>query len=360
MAAATMKQWTTMMDGIDNFKLETVPVPNSTNLKDDEVLVKISRVSLNNRDIQLINGDFKNRYKVPENPLVPCSDASGTVVKVGSTASHQWREGDRVFTLMRPTHLTGPSRPEHNSSTIGIPLPGVLVEYRVFPASALLRVPAYMTLEEACTLTVAATTAWMALNWDQPIGRPRRGKDVVVLLQGTGGVSIAGLQQAKALGLTTIVTSSSDTKLQLAKDLGADYTVNYTKSPDWDAEVLRLTGGNGADIILETGGPGTMDRSLNCVACGGNISAVGILTGSMEKEEGKSKLAIGMRLIQRNATLKGINVGPKDRAEEMMKLYETAHIRPIVDRVFEFGDAQEALRHVRSGSHVGKVVITVD
>jgi NADPH:quinone reductase-like Zn-dependent oxidoreductase len=164
------------------------------------------------------------------------------------------------------------------------------------------------------------------------------------------------LMQRKA-----IVTSSSDTKLQLARDLGADYTINYTETPDWDVEVLKLTNGDGADIVLETGGPGTMDRSLNCVAYGGNISAIGILTGSTEKGEGKSQqLAIGMRLIQRNATLKGINVGPRDRAEEMMKFYETAQIRPVVNRVFELEDAREALEYVRSGSHVGKVVIRVD
>ncbi|KAI0535841.1 putative alcohol dehydrogenase [Xylaria digitata] len=349
-----MQQWTTLMDGIDNVKLETVPVP--IDLKDDDVLVRISRVSLNNRDIKLIDGDFKNRYKVPENPIVPCSDASGTIVKIGgASAASRWSKGDRVLTLMRPSHLTGPSRPEHNSSTIGIPLPGVLAEYRVFPVSGLVRIPEYMNIEEASTLTVAAITAWMALNWDQPIGQPRRGKDVVVLLQGTGGVSVAGLQQAKVLGLTTIITSSSDEKLAKAKDLGANYTINYTKSPDWDAEVLRLTKGQGADIILETGGPGTMDRSLNCVAYGGTISAIGILTGSTE--DGKSQLSTGMRLIQRNATLKGINVGPKDRAEEMIAFYETARIRPIIDRVFEFSDALEALRYVRSGSHIGKVVI---
>ncbi|KAI1279235.1 putative alcohol dehydrogenase [Xylaria sp. FL0933] len=351
-----MQQWTTLMDGIDNARLETVPIPSD--LKDDEVLVKISRVSLNNRDIKLINGDFKNRYKVPENPIVPCSDASGKVVKVGRAASSQWSEGDRVLTLMRPGHLTGPSRPEHNSSTVGIPMPGVLAEYRVFPASGLVRVPEYMSIEEASTLTVAATTAWMALNWDRPIGHPRRNIDAVVLLQGTGGVSIAGLQQAKALGLTTIITSSSDAKLQKAKGLGADYTVNYSKVPDWDAEVLRLTHGEGADIILETGGPGTMDCSLNCVACGGTVNAIGVLTGSTE--QGKSQLSTGMRLIQRNATLKGINVGPRDRAEEMMTLYEAAQIHPVIDHVFEFSDALEALRYMDSGSHFGKVVIKVN
>ncbi|TGJ84011.1 hypothetical protein E0Z10_g4760 [Xylaria hypoxylon] len=352
-----MQQWTTLMDGIDNVKLETVPIP--TDLKDDDVLVRISRVSLNNRDIKLIDGDFKNRYGVPDSPMVPCSDASGTIVKIGgASAASQWSEGDQVLTLMRSSHLTGPSRPEHNSSTIGIPLPGVLAEYRVFPASGLVRIPEYMNIEEASTLTVAATTAWMALNWDRPIGQPRRDKDVVVLLQGTGGVSIAGLQQAKALSLTTIITSSSDVKLQKAKDLGADYTINYAKVPDWDAEVLRLTKGQGADIILETGGTGTIDRSLNCVACGGTISAIGILTGALEN--GKSQLSTGMRLIQRNATLKGINVGPKDRAEEMIALYETAQIRPVVDRVFEFSDALEALKYVRSGSHIGKAVIKVN
>ncbi|KAI0429306.1 putative alcohol dehydrogenase [Xylaria sp. FL1042] len=352
-----MQQWTTLMDGIDNVKLETVPIP--ADLRDNEVLVRISRVSLNNRDIKLINGDFKNRYKVPENPIVPCSDASGTVVKVGGgSAASQWSEGDRVLTLMRPSHLTGPTRPEHNSSTIGIPLPGVLAEYRVFPASGLVRVPEYMSIEEASTLTVAATTAWMALNWDQPIGQPRKNTDTVVLLQGTGGVSIAGLQQAKALGLTTIITSSSDTKLQKAKELGADYTINYSELPNWDAEVLRLTNSQGADIILETGGPGTMDRSLNCVACGGTINAIGVLTGSMD--QGKSQLSTGMRLIQRNATLKGINVGPRDRAEEMMALYETAQIHPVIDRVFEFSEVLEALRYVESGSHVGKVVVKIN
>ncbi|KAI0966809.1 putative alcohol dehydrogenase [Xylaria arbuscula] len=352
-----MQQWATLMDGIDNVNLETVPIP--TDLRDDEVLVRINRVSINNRDIKLINGDFKNRYKVPDSPIVPCSDASGTVVKVGGgSAASQWSEGDRVLTLMRPSHLTGPSRPEHNNSTIGIPLPGVLAEYRVFPASGLIRIPDYMNFEEASTLTVAATTAWMALNWDQPIGQPRRDKDVVVLLQGTGGVSIAGLQQAKALGLTTIITSSSDAKLQRAKELGADHTINYSKFPDWDAEVLRLTDGQGADIILETGGPGTMDRSLNCVAYGGTVNAIGVLTGSME--QGKSQLSTGLRLIQRNATLKGINVGPKDRAEEMIALYERAQIHPVVDRVFEFSDALDALRYVQGESHIGKVVIKVN
>lgn len=152
----------------------------------------------------VINGDFKDSYPAQSDPLIPASDASGTIVQVSDSvaATGKWQKGDRVLSLMRPTHLTGPTTLEHAAAGIGIPGPGVLTEYRVFPADGIVAVPDYMSLDEACTLPTAATTAWMALNWDREIGNPRRGKDVVVLLLGTGGVSIAGLQQAKALGLT--------------------------------------------------------------------------------------------------------------------------------------------------------------
>lgn len=152
----------------------------------------------------VINGDFKDSYPTPSQPLIPASDASGIIVKVGDSiaAAGKWQKGDRVLSLMRPTHLTGPTTSEHAASGIGIPEPGVLAEYRVFSADGIVAVPDYMSLDEACTLPTAATTAWMALNWDREIGKPRRGNDVIVLLLGTGGVSIAGLQQAKALGLT--------------------------------------------------------------------------------------------------------------------------------------------------------------
>jgi NADPH:quinone reductase-like Zn-dependent oxidoreductase len=130
-------------------------------------------------------------------------------VQVGQDASAEWQEGDRVFSTQRSSHLTGALRKDHVASGLGLPLPGVLAEYRVFPAQGLVRVPDYMSLAEACTLTIAGVTAWMALNWDMPIGQPRRGSEVTVLFQGTGGVSIAGLQQAKALGLTSQCRATS-------------------------------------------------------------------------------------------------------------------------------------------------------
>ena len=151
----------------------------------------------------VITGAFKGRYPTPEVPLVPCSDAAGFIVAVGAggTAAKMWQVGDRVFGLVRPTHLSGPTRAEHHASGLGIPQPGVLTEYRIFSASGILRIPEYMAPDEACTLPIAAITAWMALNWDRQIGHPRMGLETTVLLQGTGGVSIAALQQAHALGL---------------------------------------------------------------------------------------------------------------------------------------------------------------
>lgn len=125
------------------------------------------------------------------------------MVKTGASAAEKWCEGDRVIALVRPTHLTGPTQASHHAAGIGLPQPGVLAEYRVFKATGLLAVPDYMTFDEACTLPITSTTAWMAVNWDRPIGQPRKNDGSTVLLQGTGGVSIAAFQQAMALGLTS-------------------------------------------------------------------------------------------------------------------------------------------------------------
>jgi NADPH:quinone reductase-like Zn-dependent oxidoreductase len=304
---------------------------------------------------------------------VPASDASGTIVKVGGMAAAKiWREGDRVLSVLRPNHLTGPTGAVHHASGIGIPQPGVLIEYRVFPATGLVALPDYMTHEEGCTLPIAATTAWMALNWDRAIGHPRQGDKTTVLLQGTGGVCIAALQQSKALGLKgmhmilivlawlillVIITSSSDAKLQQARDLGADHVINYKETPDWAREVISLTNGIGADIIIETGGPATLDQSLQAVAEGGCISAVGVLTGVTDD---KPRTAIGLSLINRNATLKGINVGPRDRMEEMLCMYASKQIHPVIDRTFKFKEIIPALCYIKNGIHIGKIVIEVD
>lgn len=154
-----------------------------------------------------------------------------------------------------------------------------------------------------------------------------------------------------------IITSSSDAKLQQASQLGADHVINYKQTPDWAQEVLRLTNGLGTDIVVETGGPATLNQSLQAVAEGGCISAVGVLTGMTDDD--KPRTAVGLSLIGRNATLKGINVGPRDRMEEMLHFYASSQIHPIIDRTFDFTEAAAALSYLKNGSHMGKVVVRV-
>ena len=189
-----------------------------------------------------------------------------------------------------------------------------------------------------------------------PVLRPD-GKPEVVLLQGTGGVSVAGLQIAHAAGMRTIVTSSSDEKLARAKDLGADEGINYRSTPDWQEEVLRLTEGEGADVVFENGGARTLRKSFDCVAFGGLINCIGYLSGK-EDAEG-DRLNTNVLALRRNVTLKGILNGPKDRFEEMVEFYEKNLIRPVVDKVFEFERVKEALEYLYSGGHFGKVVVRV-
>ncbi|KAF4472171.1 alcohol dehydrogenase [Fusarium albosuccineum] len=304
-----MEQWCTLMDGIDGLKVQKAPLP--TDLGHDEVLVRISRVSLNHRDIKIVCGDFRGRYDLPSEPMVVCSDASGIVVEVGGNATgSSWAKGDRVLTLVRPTHDHGPTRAEHHALGLGFPKPGVLCRYRIFKAASLVRVPDSMSLDEACTLPTAA-----------------------------------------------VITSSSEDKLQRARQLGAQHTINYQTTPSWADEALRLTNGKGVDVIVETGGPATMQQSLKAVAEGGSISAVGVLTGLTEIT---GQTPIGLSLINRNATLRGINIGPKDRVEEMLDEYCKKRIHPVIDRQFGFDQVKEAFDYVRGGKHFGKVVINVD
>ncbi|KAK8034061.1 hypothetical protein PG993_009056 [Apiospora rasikravindrae] len=250
-----MKQWVTNQDGLENIRLvQDAPMPEG--LKEGEVLVKVNRVSLNYRDTEVCMGLYKHHKHVPadQSGLVPCSDICGTIAKVSGSGDELegFKEGDRVMATFNQTHVKGQIVAEDMASGLGLPLPGCLTEYRVFPATGLVKVPDYLSDEEAACLPIAA---------------------------GTGGVSVSGLQIAKALGLTTIVTSSSDAKLERARQMGADHTINYKTTPDWHEEVLKITNGRGADVVFETGGAQTLAKSFECVAFGGLISCIGYLSG---------------------------------------------------------------------------------
>ncbi|KAH8788080.1 alcohol dehydrogenase [Diaporthe sp. PMI_573] len=354
--ASQNRKWQTRQDGLDKVfqASEAVPKPGA-----GEVLVRIRAVSLNYRDTEVAMGLYGHHKAIDatsSQPLVLCSDMCAEVVALGSNVS-SWKAGDRVMGTFCQDHLTGQIQAQQMGSGLGLPLEGVLQDYRVFPEHGLVKVPDYLTDEEASCLPVAAVTAWMSVNGLRPLGQAG-GKGEVVLLQGTGGVSVSGLQIAKASGATTIVTSSSDEKLARAKELGADHVINYRTTPDWHDKVMELTSGNGADIIFEVGGARTLRKSFKCASFGAIINSIGYVTGKQD-DPNDDLTNINVLALTRTVTLKGIINGPKDRFEELCDFYAKHQVRPVVDRVFDFDQAKEALRYLFSGSHFGKVVIRV-
>ncbi|KAM0428582.1 hypothetical protein ACHAPT_006943 [Fusarium lateritium] len=353
----TNKQWTSGQDGLDKLQFTEGVVAEP---KDGEVLVKIHAVSLNYRDTEVVNGEYTHHLSIKDSqPLVPCSDMCGTVIV---SKSSRLKAGARVMSIFNQTHLTGQVTEADLASGLGLPLPGVLTEYRCFPAEGLVPVPAYLSDEEAACLPIASVTAWMCINGMRPIGQPADGskKKETVLLQGTGGVAVAGLQIAKAAGLEAIITSSSDDKLERAKkDLGADTGINYRTHWEWQDPVMKATSGRGADIIFETGGSRTLRKSFESVAFGGLINCIGYLSGKEEEQDTGGKVSVSVLALRRNVTLKGILNGPRDRFEEMAVFYDKHKIHPVVSEVFEMEKADEAFKFLAEGQHFGKVVVRV-
>ena len=215
-----------------------------------------------------------------------------------------------------------------------------------FDEEGLIRIPRHLSYEEAATLPCAAVTAWNALKVS---GDLKKGE--TVLLLGTGGVSIFALQFAKHLGAEIIITSSSDEKLGRADILGANHLINYKETPEWDEAVSVFTAKRGVDHIVEVGGAGTLSKSLNSVRMGGHIAVIGVLASKGDF----NPVSILMKAVR----LQGIFVGSRKMFEEMNKLISENLIKPVVDRVFEFDEAQQALEYMESGSHFGKIVIKV-
>jgi NADPH:quinone reductase-like Zn-dependent oxidoreductase len=308
-----------------------------------QVLVAIKAVSLNYRDLAVVMGRYP---RDASQPTVIGSDGAGEVIAVGDGVT-ALRLGDRVVGSFFQSWITGPYARDYGASALGGGIDGVLTQYRVFDQHGLLRVPDHLSFEEAATLPCAGLTAWNALVSASHV----RAGDTVLLL-GTGGVSIFGLQFAKLHGARAIITSSSDDKLARAKALGADETINYKTTPDWDKEVLRLTGGRGADIVLEVGGGETFARSMNSVRASGQIAVIGVLTGVM------GTIPIGLIGIQ-TLSVHGIFVGSVAMFEDMNRAIAGSQLRPVIDCVFPFEQSADALRHLQSARHVGKIVIAL-
>ncbi|MDH6261150.1 NAD(P)-dependent alcohol dehydrogenase [Bradyrhizobium sp. BR13661] len=306
-----------------------------------EVRIQVEAASLNYRD--LITLDRAGQTGL--NDRVPLSDGAGVVDAIGANVA-QWQIGDRVAASFFRDWISGPFKSSYVSSSLGgSTTDGMLAEYVVLPATALVAVPAHLSSVEAATLPCAGVTAWHGL-----ITRGGMRKGDTLLVQGTGGVALFGLQFAAALGARAIVISSSDEKLARARTMGGSILINYRDTPDWDAALMKATDGEGASHILELGGPGTYDRSLRSVASGGKIVQIGVLTGFGPKPD----LA---RLQWENADIIGVTVGSVEHFTAMNRFLTDQAIHPIVDRIFGFEEVPEAYAHLRSGSHFGKVVV---
>src|SRR5580704_14443332 len=309
-----------------------------------QVAVAIKAVSLNFRDLAVVTGRYPRRVS---GPTVIASDGCGEVVAAGEGVT-AFKPGDRVVGSFFQNWITGPFVREYGSSALGGAIDGVLTQQRVFDQQGLLRLPAHLSYEEGATLPCAGLTAWNALV---PTAHVEAGN--TVLLLGTGGVSIFGLQFAKLHGARVIITSSSDEKLERARALGADETINYKNNPEWEKEVLRLTGGNGVDIVLEVGGAETFPRSMSSVRASGQIVVIGVLTGVA------GTVPFGMIGLQ-TLSVRGVYVGSVAMFEDMNRAIALHRLRPVIDRVFSFEETREALRYLQSARHFGKVVISLE
>ena len=309
-----------------------------------QVLVRMRAVSLNYRDLLMVNGMYGRGAASATDVITPFSDGCGVVEAVGEGVT-RFQPGDRVSTLFFQNWISGPPSLEKLTSALGFPIPGAGAELQTFAEQGLSKVPDFLTDQEVATLPCAALTAWRGLFHD---ARLEPGDTVV--LQGTGGVSIFGLQFAKAAGYRTLITSSSDEKLERARALGADHLVNYKARPDWSKAVREATGGRGADFIMEVGGAGTIHESMKAVKIGGHIAVIGVVAGSGEPFNPAA-------LIGNSARLQGLSVGSRDMFDSMLRAIELHRIRPVVDKVYPFAEARAAFAAMAAGEHFGKIVL---
>lgn len=330
----------TSITGIDGIRGTEVrkPAPGP-----GQVHIRVHAASLNYRDLMIING----LYGEVRPPFVPLADGAGEIIGLGEGVD-QWKIGDRVTSIYFQNWLTGPAFTNPPRKDLGAGTPGVLAEEIVLSAEAVMEIPPHLSFEEGATLPCAGVTAWQAL-----VTRGHVSAGETVLVQGTGGVALFALQFAKLHGAKVIVTSSSDEKLARARALGADETINYRQTPDWDVEVLQLTEGVGAHHVIEVGGRDTFAKSVRAVAAEGTVSVIGGLGGGFTSE------APLRELIARGAIVRGNLVGSREMFQAMNRAITQAKLRPVIDRVYPFEESIAAYRHLASGSHFGKVIIAV-
>ena len=307
-----------------------------------QVLIKVRATALNYRDLIVLQGQYKGQ----KSPVIPMSDGAGEVVAVGEGVTRV-RVGDRVTGTFFQDWISGGISRSVMSSDLGGAIDGMLAEYVVLNQDGVVLIPEHLSYTEAATLPCAAVTAWHALMTK---GNLQTGETVLVL--GTGGVSGFATKFAKLRGAKVIATSSSDRKLERMRELGADLTINYKTTPDWEKRVYELTERIGADHVVEVGGAGTLAKSLQAVRYGGQVHLIGVLSGFGGEIN-------PLPIMLKSVTVNGIYVGSREIFETMNQAISQARLKPVIDRIFPFAEAQAAYEYLQSGSHFGKVVIEI-
>ncbi|QJU58237.1 NAD(P)-dependent alcohol dehydrogenase [Sphingomonas sp. AP4-R1] len=336
----TMKRWQLPAFGLKNLELTEVPVPAPAS---NEVLIRVSAVSLNYRDKLVVEGALLPDR--PTMPFVPVSDMSGEVVATGKGVT-RFRVGDRILGNFWTQWIDGepPREMARHGLSLGGPLPGALAEYVTLHEDVAVMAPASLTDEEASTLPVAALTAWFALI---EAGHLKPGQ--TVLVQGTGGVALFGLQIAQAFGARVIVTSRSAEKLERAKALGAVGVIDTRANPDWSVAALDLTDGHGVDHVLELIGGDNISHSAAALTSGGRIAQIGFMKGS-------EIVLSAVPMMLKRAIIQGVSVGHRRSFEDLNRAIDENAIKPVIDRIYTFADAPAAFDHLERGPF-GKVVI---
>jgi NADPH:quinone reductase-like Zn-dependent oxidoreductase len=324
--------------GVDALALNERPSPQPGQ---GEILVGIRASSVNYRDLSTVEDPVARAIAYPR---IPNSDGAGEVLAVGGGVT-RFKPGDRVAGCFFQNWSDGGISAAAMASAMGGPIDGVLAEKVVFNEAGAVPVPEHLSYEEGATLPCAGLTAWNCLVEQ---GDLKPGKTALFL--GTGGVSIIGLQIAKMMGARAIITSSSEAKLERASALGADELINYRETPDWQARVLELTGGDGVDVTIETGGGGTLEKTMEATRVGGTISLIGVLTGGTIDPT---------TVMRKSIRLQGVYVGSRRMFEDMNAALALNQVHPSIDQVFEFEDARAAFHTMRGAGHFGKLVVRI-
>jgi len=337
-----MKIWEVKNLGLDNLSLSTKDIMP---MADNEVLVNMKAATLNFRDLIMIDGGYGATGGKP--PFIPISDGSGVVKNVGKNVKN-FKVGDIVIPPFFKGWDSGDIKENTIFSSLGGKEQGVMQEYMIFKENNIVHAPNQWSCLEAATLPCAALTAWRTIVTEGKVN-----KDSIVLVQGLGGVSIFAIQIAKMFNAQVVATTSSEDRMKIAKNIGADFVINYKKDNNWWKKVLEVTDNKGADIIVEVGGSKTLEQSIKCSRIGAVIGVIGVLSG------GIAELPIG-RVIYKASRLIGITCGNKKELIDMINKFNSSNTKPIIDSIYKFDDLPKALRYMSKGNHLGKIAIDFD